>query len=145
MVVGSLEVLRDVSEDAGLNTKLKGREGTSLYVLESPDEFIDRLYYSYSFKLRFYNTFQIENRFVWINRDAHLKCFCKRWPRDKVFLGEWPDEFSWKILRKEMREEFARTYVVRREWYLEVREALMQREMMVLPAELSLVACCIRS
>jgi hypothetical protein len=143
-VVGSLDVLRNIQAASQLNIERKGTENNSLYVLEGIEEFNERLTYSYHFGIRFYDSFQKEGRYIWINRDASLECFCGKWPRGRVFLGQWPDELSWKRLRKEMKKEGGRDYVVRREWFDAALHYVRDHELNIKPSDLNYIACCIR-
>lgn len=86
-----------------------------LVVIESYEEFVDTLNYSYAVILRMYEDFKHDSKCIWLHRQSDLEWGNKLIGRNKYFLGEYTGPLM-RRLKKEIKQFAHRRLVVRPLW-----------------------------
>jgi hypothetical protein len=103
-------------------------EKKNFFVIDSKSEMIETLHFSFAAFIRFYDSFNQDLRYVWINKDAGTKSF-NVWNKTKCFLGRWEFD-NYKKLKIEINQLGGRIYIVQKDWFIQIQQQLIKQKFM---------------
>lgn len=118
-------------------SRLTDPEGDYLTLIESFPEMVEVFRYSYMGFVRFGDSWEQQEPYVWLNYDAGLKHFNHKLRRILCYLGKWERD-DWPLLEREMRVQGSRTYIVDRQWYDHMQQMLLETGIGIAEEELNM-------
>lgn len=104
------------------------------------EEMVEVLRHCYCGFIHFPESFRERSKHIWINVDSDLRIYKYRGGRPHPFLGEWQWP-GWNTVQALMKRQWARRYIVRREWYEIVRGKLLESKVMPCQDEMCSLIC----